>query len=64
MDSNGRKFLIVWAVSQEVTFHPRSPNTICSIIAHRIKNPSAKADRFTKIPRKSQKEKKPTNFTK
>src|SRR5665811_103158 len=64
MDCSGKNPLIAFAVSHDTNFQPSIPNKICSTMAHKIKNPRAKAERFTNIPRKRQKEKKPTNLRK
>ena len=65
MDSKGKNWPIIAAVSpsgKNLKF--KNPFIIFSKTYQTKRNPSAKADRFTSIPKKRQKEKNPTNFTK
>src|SRR5690606_41963299 len=59
----GKNCMILDAISA-LPFQAKTPKRIPSMICQRIKNPSAKAERLTSIPRNKQKEKKPKSLTK
>src|SRR5690606_18804193 len=63
MALSGKNRMIALAISGLV-FHRNKPNIIPSTNCQTNRNPRAKADRFTKIPKNKQNEKKPTNLMK
>lgn len=65
IDSKGKNCIIFAAiVLSGKILKVKIPLTIPSTIFQTKRNPSAKADRFTSIPKNKQKEKKATNFIK
>ena len=64
MDCSGKKPIIASVVSPSNNFHRINPLAMPSNICQIIKNPRANAERFTRIPKNKQKEKKPISFTK
>jgi hypothetical protein len=65
MDCNGKNWVIDDAVSLfGNTLKLKTPFITPSIIFQTKRNPSAKAERFTNIPKNKQKEKKPTSLIK
>ena len=64
MDCNGKNPITVSVVSPSNNFQRINPLAIPSKTCQRIKKPRAKADRFTKIPKKRQNEKNPMSLIK
>ena len=65
MDCNGKNCAIRLEVSLSgKILNARIPLVMLSIINQTRRNPNAKAERFTNIPKNKQKEKKPTNLIK
>ena len=68
MASSGRNCIILSTLSPELSepwnCQYKNPLKILSIISQTNIAPTAKADRFTRMPKNNPKEKKPTNFIK
>jgi hypothetical protein len=64
MDCKGKNPMIVSVVSPSNNFHLIRPLVMPSKTCHKMRKPSANAERLTNIPKKRQKEKKPISFTK
>ena len=65
IDSNGKNCIIWEAVLPSgKILNVKRPLAIPSITFQTKRKPSANAERFTRIPKNKQKEKKPTSFTK